>query len=176
MLVGMMLNKSQNKSYFFIIMMFVSLLLTGCSNSPVRNPFEGSREPKVGALPAPDKSSKVSAKVVWTDLSIKLKKGTVLPVLWVDKTLYVASPNGVLAALDQDTGRPHWKIKGKFVFSTGPAYADGLLFVATKDAKVIAFDAQNGQERWQSKISTETLVTPKADQGIVLVNTIDGAL
>ncbi len=79
------------------------------------------------------------------------------PSIYKD-TIYVASPNGYIHALDaNDIKKQVWKtsvenwhigdhLKSKYL-STSPAYADGIVYIGTPSGYFYALDASNGQKK-----------------------------
>lgn len=96
--------------------------------------------------------------VAWSDNLAGLKRGgglssisgiKAMPV--IDKDIVVAiSFNGMLAAIDQRTGRRIWQrdISG----SETPWVAENTVFIVTNDAELVALQADNGIIRWVSQL------------------------
>jgi outer membrane protein assembly factor BamB len=93
-----------------------------------------------------------------------------------DGTLYAAARDGVVLALDPDTGRSRWRSDTKLPLAAGPGAGSGLVVVGTNDGDVAALDAQNGQRRWKIKVSSEVLAAPLVTGDKVVIRTVDGRL
>ena len=92
-----------------------------------------------------------------------------------DGTLYAASRDGEVEAIDPATGRPRWTTKTKSEFSAGPGVGGNLAIVGTSDGGVIAFD-KTGKQVWKTDVSGEVLAPPLVAGERVIVRTVDGRL
>jgi outer membrane protein assembly factor BamB len=90
-----------------------------------------------------------------------------------DGTLYTASRNGKVEALDPATGRERWSQELKADLSAGPGVGAGLVAVGTSDGTVIALD-KNGKRLWKAKVNGEVLAAPLVAGDRVIVRTVDG--
>lgn len=152
------------------------LNLSGCSQSPVRNPFVGRVEPKLGELPTLSAVSD-KASVDWSStLLSKQDRFSKLKPLVVAQTIFAADHAGKVAALAKDTGRKKWTINTGKNFIAGPTLVNNTLLLTTKDAYVVAFDAASGHQLWESKVTSEVLAPPAGAHGTVLVHAIDGTV
>lgn len=117
------------------------------------------------------------------------------PAVAYDK-VYVASRQGDVLALDQETGKPTWQ--RNFAIFPEQGFFDGLtslwssgvsakisggltvvfdtVFFGTEDGYVYALDAQTGETKWQADVRGEVLAAPAVESGIVVINTGAGAL
>lgn len=75
------------------------------------------------------------------------------PTIHAD-TLFVASPNGEILALDTKNGTEKWSTKiytkpigSDEILSTSPAYADGKIYIGTPDGNLYVLDAADGTEK-----------------------------
>ena len=64
-------------------------------------------------------------------------------------TLYIGSGDGLLYALDAQTGAHRWQFRTGRAISSTPAVADGLVFLGSRDNTFWAVDARTGKERWR---------------------------
>ncbi len=92
-----------------------------------------------------------------------------------DGTLYAASHEGRLEALDPATGKTRWTATTNAALSAGPGAGANVVAVGTSDGEVIAFD-KSGKRLWKSKVSGEVLATPLVTRDRVVVRTVDGRL
>jgi outer membrane protein assembly factor BamB len=108
---------------------------------------------------------------------------------YADGTLFAASPDGVIEALDAKTGKTLWRNKGRthgwlwfgkdkkrkdVRYSGGPDAGNGLVAVGTLDGHVYAFDAKTGKQRWVTPVSAEVIAPPVVLKNLTVVRTEDG--
>jgi outer membrane protein assembly factor BamB len=94
----------------------------------------------------------------------------------VDGTLYAASHDGEVVALDPANGRKRWETDTKIELSAGPGAGGGLVAVGTNGGRLLALDASSGKERWRVQLSGEVLAAPLVTGDVVVVRTVDGRL
>ncbi|MDG2460575.1 MAG: outer membrane protein assembly factor BamB [Luminiphilus sp.] len=97
------------------------------------------------------------------------------PVL-VDDTLYVASAEGEVAAIDADAGRVRWKRDLDIALSGGVSHHKGSIFVGTSEGLVMRLSATDGNEVWRAAVSGEVLSAPQGDGRYVVAQSYDGKL
>ncbi|MGR5148829.1 outer membrane protein assembly factor BamB [Photobacterium alginatilyticum] len=94
--------------------------------------------------------------------------------------IFVADRNGVVKALDPETGETLWEqsleteVTAKL--AGGIALSYGKLFIGSENAEVIALDEETGEEAWRTTVEGEVLAKPLVDEGLVVVNTSRGIL
>ena len=66
----------------------------------------------------------------------------------VDGVVYIASLDGHLYAIDQDTGKEKWNFKSSRPIASSPAVASGTLFFVSGVGGLVAIDVATGQPRW----------------------------
>jgi outer membrane protein assembly factor BamB len=93
-----------------------------------------------------------------------------------DGTVFAASRNGRVRAIDVTSGRTRWQSDTKLELSSGPGAGDGLVVVGTNGGRLVALDAASGQQRWTAQMTGEVLATPLVADGRVVVRTVDGRL
>lgn len=151
----------------------------GCGQSPVRNPFQGRQEAKIGELPelSQVKSVPVAANVAWTNGTLaKQDYFTKLKPFVGAEIVYGADHSGKVVALDMNNGKKLWSVNTGKKWIAGPTLFEDKLLLTTKDAKVVALDANNGRQLWEAKVSSEVLAPPTGAKGMVLVHAIDGSV
>lgn len=162
-----------------LIVVAVLINVVGCNHSPVRNPFAGRPEPKLGELPALSvKQPSTKASVAWSKNALSKQEpfSKLLPMVNA-KTIFAADHTGKVIALDRKTGASLWSSSTGEKFTAGPSLMNNAtLLLATKDAKVIALDANSGHTLWSAKVSSEVLAPPASASGVVLVHAIDGTV
>ena len=97
------------------------------------------------------------------------------PVL-VDDTLYVASAEGEVAAVDSATGRVRWKRDLDLALSGGVGHHGSSILVGGSEGLVLRLSADSGEEIWRATVSSEVLSAPQGDGRFVVAQTYDGKL
>ena len=90
--------------------------------------------------------------------------------------IYAASYDGIVSALEPDSGRRIWRVETERTISAGPGVGSGLVVVAGYDGDLIALSAEDGTEAWRVDLGAETLARPVVADEAVVVYTIDGRL
>ncbi len=94
--------------------------------------------------------------------------------------IFVADRNGVVKALDPETGDTLWQQDLETELTAklagGIALSYGKLFIGSENAEVIALDEETGEEAWRTTVEGEVLAKPLVDEGLVVVNTSRGIL
>ena len=116
-----------------IILTFLSISiigLSGCQQSPVRNPFAGRSEPKLGELPSISESRPIASKVAWSTstLSKQVRFSKLQPYL-TPEYVYAADRDGKIIALNRQTGKTRWKSKSNKKYSAGPYLIENYLLL-----------------------------------------------
>jgi outer membrane protein assembly factor BamB len=62
--------------------------------------------------------------------------------------VYIASLNGYLYAVDQETGAEKWKFKSRMPIASSPAVDGGTVFFVSSAGALAAIDAATGEPRW----------------------------
>ncbi|MEK9655491.1 MAG: PQQ-binding-like beta-propeller repeat protein, partial [Halieaceae bacterium] len=97
------------------------------------------------------------------------------PVL-IDDTLYVASAEGEVAAVDSAAGRVRWKRDLDLAVSGGVGHHGNSLFLGASEGLVMRLSADGGDEIWRTAVSGEVLSAPQGDGRYVVAQTYDGKL
>ena len=90
--------------------------------------------------------------------------------------IYVASADGVVMALDAESGRVRWKNNLELALSGGVGHHAGSIFVGTSEGLVMRLSADSGEEIWRAVVSGEVLSAPQGDGQYVVAQTYDGKL
>lgn len=90
--------------------------------------------------------------------------------------VFVASPDGRVAALDPDTGSAQWRTQLDIEISGGVGTGEGLIMVGGLGGEVVALDRRDGTEAWRTRVASEVLAPPGATSGVAIVRTIDGGV
>lgn len=91
-------------------------------------------------------------------------------------TLFAATNEGTVSALDAGNGDPKWQTELDTNLSGGVGVGAGLVLVGNADGEVVALAAETGEERWRVRLSSEIVSPPGASGDIVAVQTLDSKL
>ena len=97
------------------------------------------------------------------------------PVL-VKDTIYVASAEGRLMAVEPKSGRVRWKRDLELALSGGVGHHGDSIFVGASEGLVMRLDASSGAEIWRTVVSGEVLSAPQANGQYTVAQTYDGKL
>ncbi|OBU02555.1 outer membrane protein assembly factor BamB [Morganella psychrotolerans] len=156
-----------------------SVLLAGCS----------SETDTIVMSPLPEVANQFSPQTVW-DKSVGNGIGKYyshLSPAWEGSTVYAADRNGLVKALDVDSGVEIWSVdlaeKTGFLSSNLSAMLSGgltvsgeHLYVGTERGALIALNTNNGELAWTQNAGGEVLSRPVVSDGLVLVHTGNGLL
>ncbi|HCM62383.1 MAG TPA: outer membrane protein assembly factor BamB [Morganella sp. (in: Bacteria)] len=156
-----------------------SVLLAGCS----------SETDTIVMSPLPEVAGQFSPQTVW-DKSVGNGIGKYyshLSPAWEGSTVYAADRNGLVKALDIDSGVEIWSVnlaeKTGFLSSNLSAMLSGgltvsgeHLYVGTERGALIALNTNDGELAWTQNAGGEVLSRPVVSDGLVLVHTGNGLL
>ena len=97
------------------------------------------------------------------------------PVL-VKDTIYVASAEGRVMAVEPESGRVRWKRDLELALSGGVGHHGDSIFVGASEGLVMRLDASSGEEIWRTVVSGEVLSAPQANGQYTVAQTYDGKL
>ena len=97
------------------------------------------------------------------------------PIL-VGDSLYAASAEGRVMAVDPESGRVRWKQDLDLALSGGVGHHGNSVFVGASEGLVMRLDAASGSEIWRAPVSGEVLSAPQGDGRYVVAQTYDGKL
>ncbi len=97
------------------------------------------------------------------------------PVL-VKDTIYVASAEGRVMAVEPESGRVRWKRDLELALSGGVGHHGDSIFVGASEGLVMRLDASSGAEIWRTVVSGEVLSAPQANGQYTVAQTYDGKL
>lgn len=162
-----------------LVGLVASVLLAGCS----------SEQDTIVMSPLPEVTSQFSPETVW-DKSVGDGIGKYyshLSPAWEGSSVYAADRNGLVKALDADSGVEIWSVnlaeKTGFLSANIPAMLSGGLtvsgehvYVGTERGTLIALNANDGEIAWTANAGGEVLSRPEVSDGLVLVHTGNGLL
>ena len=79
------------------------------------------------------------------------------PALW-HGAVYFGSGNGMITALDAQSGAVRWTFKAGDTVHASPAIANGVLYVGSWDSYFYALDAATGKELWRFKTGEDAKI------------------
>lgn len=92
-------------------------------------------------------------------------------------TIYAASVDGEVVALDRSEGSRLWRQRIRdAVISGGVGTGGDRVFIGLTDARVMALDADSGEILWEAETTSEVLAPPVYSRGRVIIQTVDGKL
>ncbi|ELA8728301.1 outer membrane protein assembly factor BamB [Morganella morganii] len=162
-----------------LVGLVASVLLAGCS----------SEQDTIVMSPLPEVTSQFTPETVW-DKSVGDGVGKYyshLSPAWEGSSVYAADRNGLVKALDTDSGVEIWSVnlaeKTGFLSADIPAMLSGGLtvsgehvYVGTGRGTLIALNANDGEIAWTANAGGEVLSRPEVSDGLVLVHTGNGLL
>lgn len=162
-----------------LVGLVASVLLAGCS----------SEQDTIVMSPLPEVTSQFTPETVW-DKSVGDGVGKYyshLSPAWEGASVYAADRNGLVKALDTDSGVEIWSVnlaeKTGFLSANIPAMLSGGLtvsgehvYVGTERGTLIALNANDGEIAWTANAGGEVLSRPEVSDGLVLVHTGNGLL
>jgi len=99
--------------------------------------------------------------------------GAIRPFL-VDGEIWIGDYQGLITAVDAETGQVLQQFETDMALSAGPAVYDDLILVGNFDGQLVALDRASGREQWRTDLSSELLSFPVLHDGIVVARCIDG--
>lgn len=125
--------------------------------------------------PLPEITREAAVERVWS-FSIGAGGRAGLTPALTGGALFVAGPDGRVAALDPDSGSVQWRTRLDIEISGGVGTGEGLVMVGGLGGQVVALDRRDGAESWRATVASEVLAPPRATAGIAIVRTIDGGV
>jgi len=147
-------------------------LLGGCSTlgstMSSLNPFGGN-----AVKPAALQPFTAQLKVVnsWSVDVGDSKEGTFAPVA-LESTVYAASEEGQVMAIDKATGKVKWKVKAAKKLKAGVAVTADTVAVVDDANNLLAYDL-DGKQKWQVGVGSDVSSVPVGASNTIFVRTID---
>ncbi len=91
-------------------------------------------------------------------------------------TIYVASANGEVAAVNRTSGDTVWEMDVETALSGGVGVYEDALFLGSSDGYVLKLDASSGEQQWATPLRAEILSPPQGNGEVVVAQTYDGKL
>ncbi|MGP8306351.1 outer membrane protein assembly factor BamB [Vibrio sp. YIC-376] len=147
-------------------------ILAGCA----------SEEDTIVMAPLPQVDSEFTTNTEWST-SVGDGVGhyfSKLSPVYDNGTLFVASRDGIVKALDPENGKAQWQVdlEESVVarLSGGITAAYGNLYIGSDNGDVISLSQETGEVNWRVKVGGEVLAKPVADSGLIIINTSRGVL
>lgn len=157
-----------------ILVAVFSVMIAGCG---VIDKIRG-KDDELAPLqpnPLPEISQEAGLERAWTFNIGGENLSGLRPALGAS-AVFVANPDGRVAAVDAQTGSAQWSTEVDVEISGGVGTGEGLVLVGGLDGEVAALDARDGAEAWRAQVGSEVLAPPRAAAGTVVVRTIDGGV
>jgi outer membrane protein assembly factor BamB len=173
------------KSFGYALRMLLWLLITVCSSSPAATVFPDQTD-----VPVPTETSSVEItlfrgnpqrtglfdfpaireqpSVAW---QTKVSSTWLMPPVLGDEMLYTGSGDGVLYALDVNTGQQIWSTGGFGQLENSGAVAGEILVVGGYDQRVRALDSHTGEVLWSFSTSSFVQASPLIVEDLVYIAT-----
>jgi outer membrane protein assembly factor BamB len=124
--------------------------------------------------------TKLAVKELWGDkvgggkAQVKLRLG--LGPAIDNGLVFAASDQGLLLAVNLETGKKVWVKKLKLPLSAGPGAGSGMVVVGTSKGAVLAFEGASGRQLWRTQVNSELLSAPAISEKVVVMRSVDGRL
>ena len=92
------------------------------------------------------------------------------------QTIYAASAEGRVMAMQRESGEVLWKKDLDLPISGAVGVGSGMVLLGTLRGDVIALDAGSGEQKWRAKVTSEVLAAPATNGDVVVVQTQDDKL
>ncbi|WP_100643262.1 outer membrane protein assembly factor BamB [Alteromonas facilis] len=115
---------------------------------------------------------------LWSSgISAKISGGITV----VADTLYLGTEDGLVYALDANTGETKWQVDVRGEVLSAPAVESGIVIVNTGSGAMLALSSSDGRELWRTDsevppLSLRGLSTPVASNGGAIIGTPTGKL
>ncbi len=152
------------------------LALAGCST--ISGWFESDDDDAKAPAKLEDIEDKVNIEELWS-FGVGNGQGEGLyrlrPAI-SGQTIYAASADGEVAALDRNTGKSLWEADLETSLSGGVGVYEDALFLGSSDGFVLKLDAKSGARIWSTPVQGEILAPPQSNGKVVIAQTNDGKL
>jgi outer membrane protein assembly factor BamB len=150
------------------------LLAAACSTYNPLKAIGIMSDPANPPTPLTPITASVTPRAAWTANAGKSMGFDFLPVVREGR-VYVASGDGGVSLLDEDTGRVLNRVDTKKRLSGGVEVGDGRIVVGTLKGEVIALDT-SGKTQWTTLVAGEVIAPAAVSKKVVVVRTADGRI
>jgi outer membrane protein assembly factor BamB len=129
-------------------------------------------------LPTSQQLAPFGMELAWTAQTVLNPSRDVVSHLMLDEeTLYVQSSNGVVAALDPETGRRRWAQRlGRFDEPTYPPVSNDDMVLVVIGTNMYGLNRDSGELMWTLRLPGAASTGPSIDANHVYVGTLDGSV
>lgn len=162
--------KTKNSVLGSILCLGISVLVSGCSG------FFLGDENLSEAVDLPKNPQIVAFNTAWERNVGDGTDGKALhlrPSVVGDR-VFAVSADGILEALELNSGNRIWRQKIGHQIASGVSADQYLAVVGTRDGLILAFDANTGEAGWTYQMNTEVLTPATVANGLVIARAIDG--
>lgn len=160
----------------YLLTLAMVLSLAGCST--ISGWFESDDDDATAPAKLTDIEETVNIKELW---SVGVGNGQgdgfyrIRPAIR-GETLYVASADGEVVALNRGNGKALWEVDLETSLSGGVGVYEDALFLGGSEGFVLKLDANSGARLWSTPLRGEILSSPQSNGKVVVVQTYDGKL
>jgi eukaryotic-like serine/threonine-protein kinase len=157
-----------------VLFLFISVISTGCNREVSQvEPAAMHR-----ANPARTGVYDTQGLESFTDIQWQFQTGD-----WIfaapaisDDTVYIASYDGQVYAINQDTGQEQWRFATTEPILASPAIADGIVLVGGMDGNAYGLDGESGAEQWRLTIGGGFVGSPAVVDQLGYFAGLDGVV
>ena len=157
------------------LVLALAATLAGCSSY---NPFillglqsEPGHKPK----PLGPVTASVLPKAVWVQQVGKASGFGFRPDVESGK-IYVASAEGPVVVVDEESGKVAARTDTKKTLSSGVEVGEGRMIVGTLKGEVLAYDVASGKQAWATSVGGEVISPASVSRKVAVVRTADGRI
>ncbi|MBF0194659.1 MAG: outer membrane protein assembly factor BamB [Magnetococcales bacterium] len=151
-----------------ISLLWVLLLVAGCSSSGDKDDIISFVEPKPGRS--------VGLKREWRrNIGFTPDKYMSHPrqIAVTEEDVFVGTYGGKVARVNKKSGKTVWREKVDVGVVGGVAVSDDLVFAGTINGKMVALSREDGKQIWESSVATTIASAPRVSDDKVLFTTLD---
>ena len=97
------------------------------------------------------------------------------PTLYRNR-IYMVSDNGVLSAIDQQTGHIVWSYNTHLLLTSGPGVNHGIIVTGSNEGIVVALQEADGKPLWRATVAGQVIAKPLIANNRVIIKTTGGNL
>lgn len=160
----------------YLLTLAMVLSLAGCST--ISGWFESDDDDATAPAELVDIKETVNIEELW---SVGVGNGQgdgfyrIRPAIQ-GETLYAASADGEVVALNRGNGKALWEVDLETSLSGGVGVYEDALFLGSSEGFVLKLDANSGAQLWSTPLRGEILSPPQSNGKVVVVQTYDGKL
>lgn len=152
-----------------VTLSFITLLLAGCHGF-----FEKDNTPT--PTPITRFHAEIQPQRLW---STRAGSGAgndnlIMPMALSSQSIFTASTNGVVTAIDSKTGQKQWQVNTGLPLTSGPGTGHDLVVVGSRKGEIMALRQQDGVPLWKVDVAGEIIAQPAISQNTVVIKAVDG--